>query len=80
MNGLVIQTVTGKQFTVYGNVTYRSDYDVYYCAGESFPSEIVKEVLEQEKSSGTAATVTEASANVQYQYNRTERGLSSVPI
>jgi len=42
--GLKIKTVTGQEFTVTGPVEYRDG--VYYCAGASWPEEIVEGVLE----------------------------------
>lgn len=44
MQGLRIRTATGLEFEIQGVVTYAEAYDTYYCAGQSFPAEIVKEV------------------------------------
>ena len=47
-NGLIIHTVAGDTIEIHGNVTMREtpeDGLVYYCAGLSFPAEIVVEVL-----------------------------------
>lgn len=46
MQGLRIRTVTGQEFVVRGAVAYKAEYDSYYCAGESFPAEIVTEVIQ----------------------------------
>lgn len=46
MKGLRIRTVTGYEFEVHGTVTYKAEYDTYYCAGQSFPAEIVKGVIQ----------------------------------
>jgi len=46
MKGLGIRTVTGEEFEVHGEVKYSAEYDVYYCAGQSWPSSIVTGVLE----------------------------------
>jgi hypothetical protein len=46
--GLRIHTITGAEFDVYGPVTYKDFYDegrVYYCAGQSWPASIVKQIL-----------------------------------
>ena len=43
--GLKIKTVTGKEFEVHSPVEYSEYYDTYYCAGQSWPSEIVTEIL-----------------------------------
>lgn len=51
MNGLKIKTVTGMEIEVHGAVTYKDfseDGRVYYCNGQSFPAEIVQEVLQEE--------------------------------
>lgn len=45
MHGLRIKTVTGLELEVLGPVTYKPEYDTYYCAGQSWPAEIVMEVL-----------------------------------
>jgi len=47
MQGLKIKTVTGMEFEVHGAVTYKdfSEARVYYCAGKSWPAEIVQEIL-----------------------------------
>lgn len=45
MKGLKIKTVTGMEFEVYGEIKYNPEYEVYYCAGQSWPKEIVKEVI-----------------------------------
>ena len=45
MKGLKIKTVTGLEFEVIGEVTYSPKYGVYYCNGQSFPADIVVEVL-----------------------------------
>jgi hypothetical protein len=45
MKGLKIKTVMGYEFEVRGAVAYKPEYDTYYCAGQSFPAEIVKEVI-----------------------------------
>jgi len=42
--GLVIKPVDGDEFIVEGKVTYKDYADlgiVYYCAGQSWPAEIV---------------------------------------
>ena len=44
-SGLHIVTINGLEFTVSGSVTYNYKTEIYYCAGQSWPSEIVKEVL-----------------------------------
>lgn len=41
--GLKIKTVAGMEFEVHGAVEHNEG--IYYCNGESFPAEIVKEVL-----------------------------------
>lgn len=46
--GLRIITVTGVEFEVYGQVTWKltpEDGKIYYCAGQSWPDEIVKEFI-----------------------------------
>jgi hypothetical protein len=51
MKGLKIKTVTGYEFEVYGDVTFKDFPDegrVYYCAGQSFPSEIVQKIIGDE--------------------------------
>lgn len=45
LKGLEILIVNGEEFKVYGPVTYSKKFDTYYCAGESWPSEIVKGVI-----------------------------------
>ena len=45
MKGLWIRTVTGYEFEVHGAVTYKPEFGTYYCAGQSFPAEIVKGVI-----------------------------------
>lgn len=45
MSGLSIKTVTGMEFDVYGDVQYKEEFDTYYCDGQSWPSEIVVEVI-----------------------------------
>jgi len=50
MTGLKIKAANGNEFTVYGKVTFKDfpDYGrVYYCGGESFPAEIVSEILSE---------------------------------
>ena len=47
-SGLHIRTVAGDEFDVSGKVTYKESLEdgrVYYCGGQSWPEEIVKEVL-----------------------------------
>ena len=44
MQGLKIRTVQGREFEVWGNVTYHPATDIYYCAGESWPASIVVEI------------------------------------
>lgn len=46
MKGLRIQTISGKVLEVKGTVTFNPATNTYYCAGESWPGEIVKEVLQ----------------------------------
>ena len=46
MKGLRIRTVTGYEFDLLGVVTYKAEYETYYCAGQSFPAEIVKGVIQ----------------------------------
>ena len=43
--GLKIKTVTGAEFEVHGVVEYNAAMGIYYCAGQSFPAEIVTEVF-----------------------------------
>ena len=43
--GLHITTVNGLDVTVTGAVTFSEEHNVYYCNGQSWPSEIVKEVI-----------------------------------
>jgi len=45
MKGLKIKTVTGMEFEIYGEVKYNYEFEIYYCAGESWPVSIVMEVL-----------------------------------
>ena len=49
MTGLKIKTVTGIEFEVHGEVTFK-DFPgcdrAYYCAVRSWPAEIVMEVLQ----------------------------------
>ncbi|MCL2035432.1 MAG: hypothetical protein FWG94_11995 [Oscillospiraceae bacterium] len=45
MKGLRIRTITGAEFDVYGAVEHNTATGIYYCNGESWPAEIVKEVL-----------------------------------
>lgn len=45
MKGLRIKTVTGLEFEVMGEVTFSEEFDTYYCNGQSFPTEIVVEVI-----------------------------------
>lgn len=47
MKTLVIKTVTGLEFTVTGNVESRvvENELIWYCNGNSYPDEIVKEVI-----------------------------------
>jgi len=42
--GLKIQTISGNIIEVIGKVTHDKITNTYYCAGQSFPAEIVKEV------------------------------------
>ena len=46
MKTLVIKTVAGEEFTVTGNVESKviENELIWYCNGQSFPDEIVKEV------------------------------------
>lgn len=46
MATLVIKTVMGREFTITGKVESRvvDNELIWYCDGESFPDEIVKEV------------------------------------
>ena len=46
--GLVIKTVTGKTITVTGKVEYKAEYNCYYCAGGSYPAEIVIKIIKEE--------------------------------
>jgi len=46
--GLRIRAVTGQEFEVRGPVTFKDfsgDGRVYYCSGNSYPEEIVAEVV-----------------------------------
>ena len=45
--GLKIRTVTGAEFEVHGTVTSRvvEGELIYYCAGQSWPEEIVVEIF-----------------------------------
>jgi len=46
--GLCIRPINAQPFMVYGKVTYKQFPDdglIYYCAGYSYPAEIVEEVL-----------------------------------
>lgn len=47
MKTLKIQTVTGAQFEITGNVTQKeiNGETIYYVNGQSFPEEIVKEII-----------------------------------
>ena len=48
MEGLKIRTVSGRELDVFGPVDrkeFPEDGVVYYCGGESWPGEIVVEVL-----------------------------------
>lgn len=47
MKTLVIKTVTGLEFTVTGNVESRvvENELIWYCNGNNYPDEIVKEVI-----------------------------------
>lgn len=45
MKGLKIRTVTGTEIEVFGTVEFNQATGVYYCAGQSWPQEIVEEVL-----------------------------------
>jgi len=47
MQGLRILTITGMELEILGPVTHQDHPDgrVYYCGGQSWPAEIVKEVL-----------------------------------
>ena len=48
-NGLYVKPTNAEfaPFVVHGKVTVKTfpDGDVYYCAGRSFPAEIVEEIL-----------------------------------
>lgn len=44
MDGLKIRLADGSEFFVAGAVTYKPEYDCYYCAAQSWPAEIVAEV------------------------------------
>lgn len=44
--GLSIKTVTGMEFDVSGPVKYNPESEIYYCAGQSWPKEIVVGVVE----------------------------------
>ena len=49
MRGLRIRTQTGQEFDVIGAVTFKDlpgDGRIYYCGGQSWPAEIVREVLQ----------------------------------
>ena len=49
MRGLRIRTPTGQEFEVIGAVTFKDfsgDGRIYYCDGQSWPAEIVREVLQ----------------------------------
>jgi len=52
MSGLKVQTVTGMEFEVYGAVTYKDSMEdgrIYYCAGASYPAELVKEIIYEQE-------------------------------
>ncbi|MDL2318196.1 hypothetical protein LJC74_03755 [Eubacteriales bacterium OttesenSCG-928-A19] len=49
--GLRIKTVTGKEIIVSGPVERHEEEGIYYCGGESWPEEIVAEVLMDESRS-----------------------------
>ena len=44
MEGLRIRTASGYEFEINGPVSYKAEFNCYYCTGESRPAEIVKEV------------------------------------
>lgn len=50
MTGLRIQTITGAEFDVIGEVEHRNG--IYYCNSESWPSEIVLEVYGEREQVG----------------------------
>ena len=50
MTGLKIKAINGNEFTVFGKVTFKEFPDhgkIYYCGGESWPEEIVEEILSE---------------------------------
>ena len=50
--GLNVMTASALAFTVVGPVTYSSEYDIFYCAGQSWPSDIVQSVIQPEIHTG----------------------------
>lgn len=49
MEGLDVVTVIGLKIEVRGPVRYSPEHTCYYCAGESFPAEIVQKVYGPEE-------------------------------
>lgn len=43
--GLLVRLISGKVLNVYGPITYSTEHDCYYCDGQSWPREIVLEVV-----------------------------------
>lgn len=49
MTGLEIKTIAGEMIKVIGPVRYDADYQAYYCAGQSFPEELVTAIYGEEE-------------------------------
>jgi hypothetical protein len=43
--GITVQTIHGNRFNIYGDVSYSAADETYYCDGQSWPQEIVDEVI-----------------------------------